>query len=448
MDDQAQQIIEQLRLEIALLKKRIDELEAENRQLREELAQATRSAAPFGRREESKIPKERQKRPGRKPGHLGSCRVVPKAVDQQIEVPLSRCPRCGDAVTHVQPLVQFIEEIPLPRPSVTRLVTYAGQCARCGEVRSTHPLQTSLAQGAAKVHLGPRALAVAASLNKQHGLTMRTTCRVLSDLTGLRLTPGGLAQAMCRVAGKVSGRYDQLRAEVRRSAAVFADETSWWVGRPGFWLWTFTTPTTTLYHVDEHRGSAVVRDMLGDRFAGMLVSDCLSSYDPVPYRKHKCIAHHLRAITQARNRTDTRDRHYLDQWKIFFVMVITIAKHRAKLGPDEFVRQRAHLEQWCDRLLAETRDQPGDKAIQKRLQKQRDHLLGCLYEPAAEPTNNRAERALRPAVIARKLSCGNKTDRGRTSWQVLASLAATCRQQTLAFIDDLAARMPLAAHTG
>ena len=110
-------------------------------------------------------------------------------------------------------------------------------------------------------------------------------------------------------------------------------------------------------------------------------------------------------------------------------MVRVLWRHRAGLGETEFVRQRTALESTCDKLLSEERTQPGDVAVQERLRKQRGSLFGCLYEPAAEPTNNRAERAHRWAVIARKLSCGNKTEVGKRSFEVLASLARTCSQR-------------------
>lgn len=107
-----------------------------------------------------------------------------------------------------------------------------------------------------------------------------------------------------------------------------------------------------------------------------------------------------------------------------------------------FAERRAALEQWCDRLLAEPCAQPGEVRVRNRLAKQRPHLLGCLYEPAAQPTNNRAERELRPAVIARKLSCGNNTPAGRHCWEVLASIARTCSQRAEDFVNFLAARLP------
>lgn len=459
MESELLRINDELRSELRELRLRVEELEAENARLKQQLVDAkrqigeleranARQAAPFRRRESKKVPPEKKKRSGRKPGHRGACRAVPPQVDLEIEVPLRECPCCGGAVEDRSPLVQYIEEIPPVRPQVIRLTTWHGECLRCGRVHSSHPLKTSTAGGAAQVQLGPRALALAALLNKRHGLTMRTTCEVLKKVLGLSITPGGLSQALDRVADKVESQYDALIEKIRGSRAVFADETSWWVDGPSWWLWTFTTEDGTLYRVDKSRGSQVVREVLGDEFAGMLVSDCLASYDPVDYRKHKCIAHHLRAIAKARDQPHTPDPSYLDRWKVFFKTVSILYGLRPLLSDEDFAAKRAHLENTCKRLLDEPRTQPGDVAVQKRLLKQWPHLLGCLYEPAAEPTNNRAERALRPAVIARKVSCGNRTPRGKRTWEILASLGATCAQNAIDFVDYLVPHLPLAPHAG
>lgn len=452
-------LIEELRAENARLRrelsealKRIDSLEKINADLEARLKElereAARQAAPFRREESKKVPPAEKKPPGRKPGHPGACRQVPEQIDEEVEVPLPCCPGCGGPVVDRTPLVQFIEEIPPVRPRVTRLVTWQAECPACGPVQSTHPLKTSTGQGAAQVNLGPRALALAALLNKQLGVTMRKTCRVLAQGFGLSITPGGLSQAMDRVAAKVESSYDALLETLRSSDVVFADETSWYVGKPGWWLWVFTNQEATAYVVDESRGSQVVRDVLGDEFGGMLVTDCLATYDPIDCRKHKCIAHHQRAIAKARDRPDTKDVGYLDRWKQFFKTVVLLNNLRELLPPDDFAAKRQHLEGTCRQLLEEPVTQPGDVAVQNRLLKQWPHLLGCLYEPAAEPTNNRSERQLRPAVIARKVSCGNKTARGKRTWEILTSLAATCQQTGADFLDSLAPKLPLASPAG
>lgn len=430
-----------LAAEVADLKRQLAETTAA---LEEAVRVAARQAAPFRRDETRKVPPGEKKRPGRKPGHRGQSRPLPDHVDEEVDEPLACCPQCGGAVSGRAPLVQFIEELPPVRPHVTRRGTWRGTCVRCGEVCSEHPLQTSTAQGAAAVHLGPRALAVAALLNKHLGLTMRKTCRVFGKLLGLSLSPGGLSQALDRMAGKTEADYDALLATIRTSDVVYSDETSWWVGEPKWWLWVFTNSLATLYRVEKSRAGQVVRETLGDEFAGMLVSDCLNVYDGLSCRKHKCLAHHLRAIREARARPDTPENGYLRQWKLVLKAVIALWKARPGMPVEAFVAERARIKAAVERLLNQPVVQPGDVAIQNRLLKQRPHLLGCLDEPQVEPTNNRAERALRPAVTARKLSCGNRTERGRRTWEILASLAATRRQNADDFVDWLASKLSLA----
>lgn len=446
-----EQLVRTLQARISQLEGENRQLSDENRRLRQQLEEAqrqtARQAAPFRREERQKVPDSEKKRPGREPGHPGVHRAVPDQIDERVEVSLAGCPRCGAAVENCSPLEQYIEELPPIRPRVTHLITWRGTCPCCGEVSSSHPLQTSRAGGAAKVQLGPRALALGAFLNKRLGLSMRNTCAVLREF-GLKYSAGGLSQALVRTAERVSDWFVQLHHDVRHSPAVYCDETSWWVGAPGWWLWTFTTPGTTLYHVAKSRGSLVIKEVLGPDYSGVLVSDCLGSYDPPVYRKHKCLAHHLRAIAEARKRPDTPDPDYLDHWKAVLRVVNALWKAQPEMSATIFEAERARIQGVVEQLLNRSVVQPGDQAIQNRLLKQRPHLLTCLHERAVEPTNNRAERALRPAVIARKISCGNRTDRGRHCWEILASLAQTCHQRGLNFLEEFSARLPLAANNG
>jgi len=437
----------ELTREIASLRQTIGELRQENATLREQLEQAQRAAArqaaPFRRRKERKKDQDDKKPPGRKAGHKGVTRPTPEQVDQEHDVPLERCPDCGGEITDVTPIVQYIEEIPPVRPVVHRVTTYQACCRHCGPVRSTHPLQTTRRPG---VSLGPRAAAIAVALNKQLGLTMRKTCRVLRQVCGLKLSPGGLSQLADRLADRLEPAYRELIGTIRGSPAVNADETSWWVGGPGWWLWVFTTPNTTVYRVDSTRASTVVIETLGDDYAGVLGSDCLASYDPIDCRKHKCISHHLQAIKKARAMPRQETMDYLDAWRAVFKAVIVLHKLAVADAVDaaDLAAGRAHLESTVDALLARPLTQLGDIRVRNRLAKRRAHLLTCLYDLHADPTNNAAERSLRPAVIARKVSCGNKTDRGRRTWEILASLGATMHQRGVEFIDYLAGAMAIA----
>jgi transposase len=431
---------ETLREENARLRERIEELERA----------AARQAAPFRRRQKKKVPPEEKKRPGRKGGHHGVSRTRPERVDERFDVPLDACPTCGDEVSDRTWVQQFIEDLPPVRPHVTELWTCVAQCRKCGEVRSTHPRQVSTAQGAAGVHLGARALGLAATLKNQLGMTASKVCQVLEQFGGLSLSPGGLMKALQRCSRKVDTCYQELVQSVRTASAVFADETSWWVDGPGWWLWVFTTPETTIYHVDQSRGSQVVLEMLGNDYPGMLVSDCLASYDPPPYRKHKCIAHHLKALKEQSQLLADRGKTsmYLMEWEVLLKDIIQTWHDLAELSPEQFAAKAVELNRRINLLLERPPPEPEEVAFRNRLAKRRHHLLGCLGEPAAEPTNNRAERALRPAVIARKLSCGNRTERGREAWQILTSLAATCQQRSQDFVEYLAPRLLLSPQAG
>jgi transposase len=410
-----------------------------------EIAQraAYRQAAPFRIPEQKRVPAP--KRPGRKHGHPGAFRHPPDHIDEFIEVALCVCPHCGGRhFTDQAQIEQTIEDIPPVRPRVTRLTTSEATCTQCGQsVRSSHPLQMSLATGAAGVQLGPRALALAADLNKAKGLSMRKTCAILRDGFSLQLSAGGLSQALDRLASKVQSQYDAIAKELRQAEVVHSDETSWWVGGPGWWLWVFVNAQSTLYVVDQSRGRCVVTELLGADFGGVLVSDCLAIYDDATMLQQKCYAHHHKAIKQAKALHPCQGEGFLTEVAAMLRAAVALHGQKAECDSQSFSALRQALQRKAVQLLHSPRREPCEEAVRKRLYKQRDHLFTFLDHDGVDATNNLAERQLRPAVIARKISCGNKTQKGARTWQILASLAATCAQRATAFIAELARAAPL-----
>lgn len=425
---------EELRKEVhklqALLREAVERLAQSEKRLEELERESKRQAAPF------RVPEKKRKdvkaRPGRKKGHKPAFRKPPTTVDESAEVPLDQCPHCGGPVHDVKPVEQYILDIPQVKAHRLRLTTYRGHCDHCGDVRSTDPRQVSYATGAAGTHIGRNALAFAAALNKQYGITMRKTCTILQDWFGLQITPGGLSQALDRIADKLHEPFAELVQQVRNAPAVHADETGWWLGGQSAWLWVFTNPQATLYTID-NRSQEVIRRILGDDFPGVLISDCLASYDPHPGRKSKCCSHHLKAISEALDQAP--ESRFLHQVRTLFKASILWHSLRDEIDPADYIDRAHHLERELDRLLAEPLEHHAERRIRNRLTKQRPHLLTFLHVPGVDPTNNLAERQLRPAVIARKLSCGNKTANGAATFEVLTSLAATCRQQGRSFVQ-------------
>lgn len=435
-----------LTLENVQLKRQLEEARAQIKKQDEQLEQlqrqAHRQAAPFRRPESERNP--HPARPGRKSGHAGFYRPKPDQVDEQIRVNLECCPHCQGPVREKRCLTQYIEEIPEVRPRVTQLITEEGWCQHCQcEVCSSHPLQVSRAGGAASVQLGPRALALACDLNKAKGLSMRKTVAVLGDYFGLKLTPGGLALLLQRVGRKVQPEYNRMAVQLRQSPVVHADETSWWVGGPGWWLWVFTTQVMTLYVVIQSRAAGVALGVLGDDFAGVLVSDCLAIYDDFNPLQQKCYSHHLKAVSEACQIHPQHGEDYLLQIQALLRTAIWLKALQAGAELERFEQCVSNLRLRAHALLDSPRAQPQEEKVRMRLWKQRDHLFTFLERADVPATNNLAERQLRPAVIARKISCGNKTAKGAQAWQVLASTAATCRQNGRSFIQFVAERVPL-----
>jgi transposase len=439
--------LDALRTENASLHQQLEVKTKRIAQLEEALQAAQRAAhrqaAPFRVKPQKRA--VAPKRPGRKRGHPGAFGHKPDHIDEDIEVGLCSCPYCGGTQFKDQNAIeQLIEDIPPVRPHVTRLTTYQATCVGCGQsVRSKHPLQMSLAIGAAGVHLGPRALAVAADLNKAKGLSMRKTCAVLRDCFGLQLSSGGLSQALDRLAAKVKPQYDALAAELRQAPALHSDETSWWVAGPGWWLWVFTTQLLTFYVVAQSRGRELLSDILGKDFGGVLVSDCLAIYDDATALQHKCYAHHHKAIRKAKALHPQQGEGFLCEVEAMLRAAVALQQQKAELSTQTFSDLRQALERKAVQLLEPPRNEPNEEAVRNRLNKQRDHLFTFLDHDGVDATNNLAERQLRPAVIARKISCGNKTQKGARTWQILTSLAATCAQRTTSFIADLARAAPL-----
>lgn len=410
-------------------------------QLQDWQRKAFRQAAPFRRPDEQRNP--HPARPGRKPGHVGAYRPKPDHIDHHVHVPLPDCPHCHGLLQDKSQLIQYIEEIPVVVPTVTELITEQGWCADCQkEVYSTHPLQTGRAGGAAQVQLGPRAWSLAADLNKAKGLTMRKTVAVLDQHFGLKLTPGGLALALQRVGRRVAPDYEQLPVLLRNSSVVHADETSWWVGGPGWWLHVFATPEITCYVVVQSRAAGVALNILGTDFAGTLVSDCAPIYDDLNRHQQKCYSHHLKAVAEACEAHPQGGEGYLHQVQALLRTAIVLKGLQESAQELQFQLCLNQLKNRAQALLDPPRAQPQEEKVRRRLHKQRDHLFTFLERADVPATNNLAERQLRPAVIARKVSCGNKTNRGAEAWARLSSLAATCRQTGRSFIDFVAQRVP------
>jgi transposase len=237
--------------------------------------------------------KRRRKKPGRKPGHPGSYRQRPTKADTVVEVPLEDCPNCHGSLENVHTREQYVEEVIPAQTQVICYRTYKGYCPHCQcEVESRHPDQIPHRM------VGSRALLTAAQLKHELGVPYRKTASVLKRLCGLSITPGALVQQMSDLAGWLKPEYEAIQSAIRQSSSVNVDETGWRLDGKSCWLWAFTNDSFTIYEVNGSRGHQVVLQQLGEDYAGTVISDFYTAYNPLPYRQQKCLVHLLRELSR------------------------------------------------------------------------------------------------------------------------------------------------------
>lgn len=424
---------------VAGLEKQLDTFKLRVAELERLLWEATRAskrqAAPFSRNR----PKVKPKKPGRKAGtgygtHARRAAPPEDQITETIDVPLNRCPSCGGRLEDWRRHEQIITDIPEVRPVTRRYLTHSGHCRRCNKrARSRHPEQTSDATGAAANQIGPNALALAADLKHRLGISYRKITDFFETHYRLHTCPGALARSGQRLARLSAGTYRLLVTLLRHSPVVYADETGWRIAARSAWLWVFTNKCVTLYVIRADRSQAVIRQILGLNFEGVLASDCFLAYDPIEVNKQKCLAHLLKDLSVIEALKNRRAVHFSRKAAQILRAATALKRRRKQLSPHGYATACGRIEARMDRLLAGRYTDPDNRRLANRLRKHRDHLFTFLYHEAVEPTNNAAERALRPAVISRKLSAGNRSPTGAETHSILASLCQTARQNSRDF---------------
>ena len=369
--------------------------------------------------------KKKGKKPGRKAGHEGRRRPAPEQIDERREHFAECCPDCGGPVspTTAAPRKRVIEDIEVSRAKVTEHTIHSHYCRRCRK-----RVEPKVLDALPKATIGNRTLALTSWLHYGLGNTTAQVVDVLNSLFHFPISPGGLTQMWARAADVLTPWYEQIAAEANNSAVLHADETGWRVNGETHWLWCFTNPSLTYYVIDKSRGSGVLKEFFGEAFGGTLVSDFFSAYDAfVAERRQTCLAHLLREIKKVSQKETS------DEWVMFAQGLKRLLKDALRLGArsdreaDDYGSKRARIEKRLDRLIDGVYENPDAARLVKRLRKHRDRLFVFLYDATVAPDNNRAEREIRPAVIARKNSFHNMSPRGANTQSILMSVYRTLK---------------------
>jgi hypothetical protein len=321
---------------------------------------------------------------------------------------------------------------------VRRFAVQVRECGQCGrKTRGRHPEVAPGQHGATAHRVGPRARALAHILHYEHGVPVRKTPAILEDLTGLRLTQGAITRdALRQSEGGVGAQYQRLRAAVPDQAVVHTDDTGWRVGAETAFLMAFVNAGLSVYQIRPRHRSEEVRELIPEDFAGVMLCDRGKSYDAEKLNgvvQQKCLAHLIRNAADVAKQKTGRAKHFSSRLKHLLQQALALGSGRTNITPGSYRKQARQLDKdLTAHLRSRLLTDPDNQRLLNGVGLQHDlgRLLLFLHEDGIEPTNNRAERDLRPAVIARKVSHCSKNERGAHAFAAFTSLLQTMRKNT------------------
>jgi transposase len=426
---------------IATLELDIEQLRAERDFFKKQCAQderdKKRSAHPF-RKNDDQLQNTPPKTPGRPDNHPPANRPEPEKIDQVIPVAIAACPDCGSQLSDLQTHSQFQSDIVVSTIE-RKFEVESGFCPCCKCRRhARHPLQTSDALGAAGIQVGPVVLTMATEMKHDLGVSYDNISKFLDTYFGIYVNPSTILQAEDRLLEKAQPTFALLLDALRKCQIVHADETGWRIGRVNAWLWVFSSKNVTIYAIRYSRGGDVPTEILGNTFDGILIVDGLNSYDVLEYTKGQCNAHLLRRVKEMMAKT--KDKELAEHLAALIKIIkdaIGLAEHRADYSESYFAQKARDCQNMLEGWLSfcECYEDDELRKLAKHMTKHLKEWFTFLRIKGVPPTNNHAERQLRPSVVVRKTNGCHKTLAGALKHAVLMSLIVTCEQQNRRFLD-------------
>ncbi len=372
---------------------------------------------------------KRHKKSGAKNGHQGVRRERPVKIDRHETHRLKHCPGCGGPLQRCQrKRTRTIEDIPEEiQPVVTEHTIHRDYCPKCK--KDVEPVVPHAMPGAT---LGHHVIALTAWFHYGLGITIYRIVDILGYHLQTKLTPGGLIDAWRRLAEVLNAWYQQIGEQAKQSAHLHADETGWRVNGVTYWLWCFANSRVCYYMIDRCRGSPALQKFFTNVFEGVLITDFWTPYQSVCAQDRQyCLVHLLRELEKVDLRNDSAE------WRAFAKKLRRLLRDgmglrkRPGFAPGKFQSRVDRLNVRVAQLAAEEHLDGDTRRLTKRLRKYAEFIFTFLDYADVAFENNFAERQIRPAVILRKNSQSNRSDRGAATQAILMSVYRTLKLRGL-----------------
>ena len=410
-----EQTIAALVARVQQLEKRIEQLEVKTKQNSQNSNKPPSSDSPF-KKPKHKGKKSKRKRGGQK-GHKGYRQQMLEPTETRMIVPvLCDCGRCDFAADTIEPYYthQHIE-LPEIQMNVTHFILHKAKCNCCGKtIRADVPKEYQNGYG-------PRFSGMVAELSGSHGASRQTVQDFCQSVLGIPISVGGIQRIIDRSSEALKPIYDKIGKQARQANVNHIDETSWFQSGKLNWLWTMVNHAVAFFMVHPNRSKKAF-DQLIDDWKGILVSDNYGVYVNWVNSRQTCLAHYIRKAKALADRKNESVSSFGESIRKELQLLCRWAK-----APPSDKQWEAFYSRFILLLLLYEEADDGAGQLARSLLKEMDSLWVFLEENGVEPTNNRAERALRFGVIWRKRSNGTQSDKGNRWVERILSVKQTCR---------------------
>jgi transposase len=420
-----------LRQQAADLKRQVADLEARLNKSPQNSSLPPSTQHPHAKPASTK-PKSKRKRGGQ-PGHPKRERALIPAeqCDEIITLKPSACRRCGKKLTgrDDEPLRHQVWELPEIKPIVVEYQRHRLTCCGCGEATCAE-----LPDGVPTSTAGPRLVALTAMLMGCFRQSKRRVALFLEQILGQPCSPGWVVKLQNQATAALRPTYEQLAAQLPTQDQLSLDETPSKEGPTKAWLWTCVARSFTVFALRATRGACVVAELLGESFGGVVTCDRAKAYFPVGAtgRLQWCWAH-LKRDFQAL--IDSGDGQVKRLGHDLMRPTKELFRHWSRcrdgtMTRAQFERRMPPIRREVDALLLRAVFSGNARLVGMcvSLYDHRQWLWTFVDCPGVEPTNNASERALRHAVIWRKLSFGTQSAAGSRFVETILTVVETCRQ--------------------
>ena len=371
--------------------------------------------------------KRRRMRPGQKAGHLGITRPLPDHVDETIEQELSSCPHCLNPLANSIETVDHVQEDTVPaRVVVRRYRRHRYYCSCCQKVVTANYHPQQVPEG----RLGANVLIQTAILKYYHCLPYRKIACLMQDMCGLKVSAAALAQGLQRISRWLQVEERIILEAIRGSPRVHIDETGWRLDGKNHWLWAFANERMAHYKIDPSRARRIIQQVLPEGTNRTIITDFYGVYFNLPYKRQKCLVHLLREFRRCAQSDGSQE--YQENYKIMKRLIHDAIRLQAQSGQlaEDVYRRRVR---WIKvRLFTFMHGNYRNKNLQrlcKRFSKFWLDMFVFLEDPTVAWSNNLAERMIRPNVIYRNRSFGNRSKAGADAHATMMSLIQTLTLQ-------------------